>query len=367
MRPLVSVILPSYNHAAFVGAAIRSVLDQAYGGEVEVLVTDDGSHDGTPDIVRAISDKRVSLEILPENRGASIAANSSIRRARGEFICTLASDDFFLPDKIEKQVAFLEAKPDVAAVFGMPKLIDERGLPLPPEGGFPGVNFRTPLLEGLGPRRQWLRYFFVHGNCLCQPTAMLRRAALERIGCFDPRLASLPDFDLWVRLCMEHDIHVMPDELTALRIRDSSLNQSAPRRDSILRSFIEHFEILKHYRRLPRETVLEIFGVDLAEHDARMDASGDVLLVQVALLLGSNPAHQLFALDTMFNRAAPSDGDYRLLHDLSGAVDVFGTGARDEADALRKRVAGSEAEIARLARDLAQARAEIARLREARP
>jgi glycosyltransferase involved in cell wall biosynthesis len=362
MRPLVSVILPSYNHAPFIRAAIQSALDQSYDN-IEVIVTDDGSRDGTPDLVRGFSDERVSLEVFPENCGASVAANSAIRRARGELICTLSSDDYFLPGKVEKQVAFLDDNPAIAAVFGLPRLIDERGLTLPQGAGLAGVDFRAPLHGGLRSRQDWLRRFFLDANCLCQPTAMLRRSVLDKIGGFDPRLASLPDLDLWVRLCMEREIHLMPEEMTAFRIRDGGRNQSAPRPDTIRRSLIEQFYILKHYRRLSREAILAIFGRDLRQHDANLEGSREVLLAQMALL-GRHLAHRLFAVDTMFNQASPSNGDYRLLHDLAGAIDPFGIQAMDEATELRDRVGAAQGEIARLSRDLADARAEIARLRD---
>jgi hypothetical protein len=90
-----------------------------------------------------------------------------------------------------------------------------------------------------------------------------------------------------------------------------------------------------------------------------------VLLAQMALL-GRHLAHRLFAVDTMFNQTSPSNGDYRLLHELAGAVDLFGTQAMDEAAELRGRAGAMQNEIARLSRDLADARAEIARLSNAK-
>src|SRR5690242_16501550 len=129
MTPSVSVVMPSYNHAAYVSEAIRSVLNQSHG-DLEIVITDDGSRDGTPEAIRRIDDARISLEVFDRNRGAAAAINASIRRSRGEFICYLASDDCFLPDKLETEIKFLRTNPEVAAVFAMPRFIDQHGAPL---------------------------------------------------------------------------------------------------------------------------------------------------------------------------------------------------------------------------------------------
>src|SRR5260370_38353648 len=91
MTPSVSVVIPSYNHAAYIGEAIASVLGQSHRA-LEIVITDDGSRDGTPEIIRRIDDPRINLEVLDRNRGAVAALNSAIRRSRGESICMLALD-----------------------------------------------------------------------------------------------------------------------------------------------------------------------------------------------------------------------------------------------------------------------------------
>ena len=310
--------MPSYNHAAFVTEAIESVLDQSHG-DLEIVITDDGSRDGTPDVIRRLADPRINLEVFEKNQGAAAAMNASIRRSRGEFICMLASDDCFLPGKLERQVKFLRQNPHVAAVFAMPRFIDQRGAPL--ADSFNGDAFQAPFTRRLRARPDWLRHFFYEGNCLCHPASMVRRSVYDRIGLFDLRLANLLDFDMWVRMCMEHEIRVMPDELTTMRILDHNRNMSAPRRDSNLRALIEYFNILKHYRGLPRAMIGQIFAHEIAS--AKLDAGAPVgaLLGELALL-GVNPPHKLFALDTMFE-ATSDAGDHPRLIELTGAIDVF--------------------------------------------
>jgi glycosyltransferase involved in cell wall biosynthesis len=317
MSPHICVVMPSYNHAAFVGVAIQSILDQSFQ-DFEIIVTDDGSGDGTPDVVRKFLDPRIKLEVFPENRGGVVAGNSAIRRSSGKYIARLNSDDFFLPGKLEKQVAFLEANPDIAAVFGMPRLIDERGKPL--AEGY--REFTFPFSHPRPSREEWLRRFFIYGNCLCFPTVMIRRSVLDEVGLLDPRLANLPDFDLWVRLCMEHDIYVMQAELTAFRKLDNNRNMSAPRVDTVLRATFEYFQILKHYRRLDPEFAFKIFANDLAEWGINTNRRFGIWLGELALHAASSP-HRLFALETMFETSATAEDECRRLIEWTGKVDVF--------------------------------------------
>jgi glycosyltransferase involved in cell wall biosynthesis len=108
--PLVSVIIPTYNRAHLIGRAIQSVLNQTFK-DIEIIVVDDGSKDNTDEIVRAIDDPRVIYLKHQENRGVSAARNTGIKAARGEFIAFQDSDDEWLPNKLEKQLAkFKEGK-----------------------------------------------------------------------------------------------------------------------------------------------------------------------------------------------------------------------------------------------------------------
>ncbi|MFD9789471.1 glycosyltransferase family 2 protein [Streptomyces sp. NPDC059070] len=105
--PLVSVVMPVYNSAATLGAAVRSVLTQTHS-DVELLITDDKSTDTSMDLLRefAAQDERVLPQSAPEQGGAGRARNLAIERARGDYIAFLDSDDMWLPEKTEKQLAF---------------------------------------------------------------------------------------------------------------------------------------------------------------------------------------------------------------------------------------------------------------------
>jgi glycosyltransferase involved in cell wall biosynthesis len=315
VNPTVSVVIKAYNHADYVHQSIESVLTQSFQ-DFEIVVTDDASTDATPDVIASFTDPRIRFERFERNRGISAAMNATVARARGEYVAILNSDDFALPGRLEMQVAFLRAHPEIAAVFGRPRGVGEHG---EAAAGYDGT-FAVPFAGGRATRQAWLRHFFFHGNCLCAPTAMIRRSALET-GHYDPRLTNLQDLDRWIQLLEHHEIHVLPDELTAFRVRAGKRNMSAGRRDTVLRSVFETFQILKRYGRLQRAFLREIFAEDILRHT--IDTSGPTAawLAEIALTANS-AAHPLFALDMLFQGATTPE-DFDRLRELSGTLNVF--------------------------------------------
>ena len=315
LTPRVSVVVASYNHANFIEDALRSVLAQTYT-DFEILVVDDGSTDDSVDRIGALGDSRISLTALPRNMGACVAMNRAIRSARGEFVSVLNSDDQFLVDKLERQVRFLDANADTAAVFGWPELIDESGAPFRDSTHKDYEVFRV----GNRPRAEWLRHFFDRGNCLCHPTLLIRRACYGEIGFYDARLAQVPDLDFWVRLVMRHPIHVLPETVTRFRIRADQSNASAARPDVIIRDAWERRHVLSHFLRLSPEDFASAFP----EYRGRTEPMAQ-LLAERALTLAM-PFYVAFALDALFG-AMPPDGEgsaYHEFHRQTGRCDVFG-------------------------------------------
>lgn len=332
MTPKVSVVIKSFNHAAFIGQAIRSILEQSFQ-DFEIIVTDDGSTDGTPDIVRSFSDPRIDLQVFGQNRGISNAMNATLARARGELVAILNSDDFALPGRLERQAGFLDLHPGVAALFGMPLTVDESGAPT--ENYF---DFRIALRFADFSRKTWLKYFFFYGNLLCAPTAMIRREVYSRLGSYDPRLTNLQDLDMWVRLAAGYGIHVMDEQVTAFRIRSDHQNASAPRPDTMLRAQFEYAQILQRFRGMDPDLLLETFAEDLAAREIAADQKSDLWLAELALTT-SSPAHRLFALQTLFD-AARQDAELDRFRAVAGTTDVFGIAALQERDARIAELAG---------------------------
>ena len=321
--PTVSVLIKAYNHAPYIRQTIQSVLDQSFQ-DFEIVVTDDGSTDDTLAIVRSFSDPRIRVEALPANRGISTAMNATIARARGRYLAILNSDDWALPGRLRKQVAFLDANPDVSLVFALPRAVDEAGLPTAAFNDF-GLPFTFPDFT----RRTWLRQLFFHGNCLCAPTAMIRRDAYEAVGDYDPRLTNVQDLDMWIRMLMAgHNIHVLPEPLTAFRIRDNHANTSAPNPATRLRSIYESVKVLERFTDFTEELFREVF--DTESDSLRDDSSVPMRIAELAHRL-DRIDHQHFALDLLF-RIARSHEDLAKLRDWGGSVDALNQRAIEERD-----------------------------------
>lgn len=179
----VSIIIPAYNQAGYLGAAIQSALGQSYG-DVEVIVVDDGSTDNTREVVEQIDDPRLRY-VYQENQGLSAARNSGIRHARGAYLSYLDSDDLFLPDKLTLLLAVMDEPSEVGLVAGQAIPIDE-------DGSQAGALFDRPLPEDS-------RELLLH-NPLHVGSVLVRRSWQERAGYFDESLRSYEDWDMWLRL-----------------------------------------------------------------------------------------------------------------------------------------------------------------------
>lgn len=292
--PKVSVVIASYQHARFVRQAIESVLDQSFQ-DFEIVVTDDGSRDGTPDVIRSIGDRRVKLEVFPRNKGACSAMNASIARSTGTYVAVLNSDDYWLPGKLARQVAFLDAQPELAAAFARPVIVDERGAELPDH------LLNRIFARHAETRQGWLRTFFREGNCLCHPTLLIRRACYDEIGGYDPRLAQLPDLDMWVRLASRHAFAVLPDVVTAFRLLDDQSNASALRPDVQACLVWEYEKVLARYRALDDGDFRAVFADEIAALQLA-GAPQDVALARIAIA-NRHPWHQRFGLELLYEAA----------------------------------------------------------------
>lgn len=209
-RPLVSVILPSFNHVQFVAEAVKSVLHQTLT-QLELIVVDDGSTDGTAEVVAAMRDSRLRCIALKENRRLN-PRNVGLAVARGRYVAFQNSDDTWEPTKLEKQVRYLEQQPEVSVCFTGVQIIDEQHQPL--SDTWANGVFQTTNKSSVA----WLRYFFDYGNALCISSACIRRNVLKKVGWFRPSLIQLSDLDLWIRLAAVGELRILSESLTNMRI-----------------------------------------------------------------------------------------------------------------------------------------------------
>lgn len=196
----VSVIIPTYNRADFVREAITSVLGQDYP-DLETLVVDDGSRDGTAAVVSGFGP--AVQYVWQENRGVSAARNRGVAASTGDLIAFLDSDDLWLPHKVFVQVAYFEAHAAAQACHTDEVWI-RRGV---------RVNERRVHRKQDG----W-QFLASLPRCLISPSAiMMRRTLWNRLGGFDESLPACEDYDLWLRLTAVVPVGFLPQRLVIKR------------------------------------------------------------------------------------------------------------------------------------------------------
>jgi glycosyltransferase involved in cell wall biosynthesis len=186
--PAATVVMPVYNGAPWLKASIESILGQTRG-DFEFLIIDDGSKDASVDIVRgyAARDKRIVFTAR-ENRGPIITSNEGTERARGRYIVRMDQDDISRPTRIEKQVAYLDAHPEVLAVGSRLLLIDPDGLPMVEAvDAFTHAEIDAGNLSG-------------HGAAIYHASTTMRRDAMQQLGGYRQQYASAEDLDLYLRM-----------------------------------------------------------------------------------------------------------------------------------------------------------------------
>jgi glycosyltransferase involved in cell wall biosynthesis len=180
--PLVSVILPTYNRAGSIGAAIRSVLDQTER-DFEIIVVDDRSTDETEDVVKRFGDPRIRYIRQARNGGDAASRNAGVLESRGKYLAFLDDDDEWLPEKLSLQLPLFERGGErVGLVHGGRQTIVE-------------ATGQTVLMLSEGSPEEQLRWFRITTSAV-----MVRRAAVDEVGLFDESIVFCSDCDLWIRL-----------------------------------------------------------------------------------------------------------------------------------------------------------------------
>ncbi|GBC96930.1 Putative glycosyltransferase EpsE [bacterium HR16] len=205
--PLVSVVLTSYNHAVYLPQAIESALGQTLG-DIEIVAIDDASTDGSPEILQRYAD-RIRVVLHETNRGTYATLNEGIALTGAPYIAILNSDDVWLPDKLQKQVAVMESDPRIGLVHTGFGVIDAQGNPI--EGNPRGIRFHP------NPQGDLLAELLTR-NLFITSSVLFRRECIERCGRFEEHLFGMGDWDLWLRIAEHYSIGYVPEPLTLYRL-----------------------------------------------------------------------------------------------------------------------------------------------------
>jgi glycosyltransferase involved in cell wall biosynthesis len=213
--PQVSVLLPAFNAKAWIGEAIASILAQTLSN-LELIVIDDGSTDGTADVIRGFDDTRVRLLRVP-NQGMAAALNRALALAGAPLAARQDADDVSEPGRLKAQVAFLDAHPRAALVGTNYTIIDEQG----------ATVFRTSLLTSSDD----LRLAQTFANQFCHGSTMFRTDVIRALGGYDAAMAPAEDYDLFARVARDSDVANL--RLALYRWRDNPSGMSATRRGAM--------------------------------------------------------------------------------------------------------------------------------------
>jgi glycosyltransferase involved in cell wall biosynthesis len=207
--PLVSIITPSYNQAAFLEQTIQSVLGQT-GASIEYLVVDGVSTDGSLEIILRYSD-RLAWWVSERDAGQADAINKGLRRAKGEIVAWLNSDDLYLPGTVAQAVEAFQAYPEAGLVFGDAITIDPKGRQI---GRLAFGDWGLDELIGF--------------RIICQPAVFMRRSVLEQAGYLDPSYHYLLDHQLWLRIARLTPIHHVSQVWAQARHHPGAKNVAQP-------------------------------------------------------------------------------------------------------------------------------------------
>jgi len=226
-RPIASIVVPAYNSETTLGETLRSLLAQTFE-DFEIIVVDDGSTDRTEAVAAAFDSSRVRI-VSQENRGLAGARNTGIHHARGIYVGFCDADDLWVPEKLERHVAHLEANPQVGLSYAGSAIIDGESRPV-------GIS-QTPKLTGMTAVDVFCRNPVGNGSA-----AVFRREALdalahrpfgetERDWWFDETFRQSEDIEAWMRLALTADweIEGIEGDLTLYRVHAGGLSANVER------------------------------------------------------------------------------------------------------------------------------------------
>ena len=210
--PLVSIILPTYNCAAFLSHSIGTILSQTYNS-YEIIVIDDGSTDNTKEVLYPFM-QRIKYIRLEQNKGLPTARNIGVRSAQGKYIAFIDADDLWLPEKLQTDIEYFETHPEVSMVYSKHINIDEKGDDL-------NGNTKRQLPSG-----NIFLQLFSEQNFVISSSVVVRKEVFETTGLFDEQLVNCQDWDMWLRIAFHFKVAGINKPLVKYRHNPHSLSKN---------------------------------------------------------------------------------------------------------------------------------------------
>jgi glycosyltransferase involved in cell wall biosynthesis len=234
LKPLVSVVIPTFNYAIYLPRAIESVLAQTYK-EIELIVVDDGSTDNTTSVIQTLQAKyhgRICY-VQQKNSGPNAARNNGIDKAQGDFIALLDADDEWLPEKLEKQVKFAIANPQFGIIGCGSRRVRGDGV---------------ILAENFGvippPRNELIHHLMVRNYRFGGSSGVfIRKECFKVVGLFDESLRGSEDRDMWLRIVRKYEVTNLKDILINIHYHQNNCSSNS---DIMLKSKLLFID--KHFK-----------------------------------------------------------------------------------------------------------------------
>lgn len=245
-RPIVSIIVPTFNRAGMIHRAIESVQFQTFN-DWELIVVDDASTDNTEEILRRYmrNDPRIGYIRHEKNKGGSAARNSGIKKSKGSYIALLDDDDRWYPEKLRLQVDFSHNHPESGFIYS----------------GYCYVDYETDkIVKNVFPLYQGnVSSIILKNNIIGSPTPLIRNECFQRAGLFDEKLTSCQDWDMWIRISRFYSFAYVNECLAEVTMHGKQISSDLSSKiDSRIKLLDKHFDSIKknpsilsfHYKRL---------------------------------------------------------------------------------------------------------------------
>src|SRR5574344_1855530 len=257
MSPKVSVNIACYNHEAFIGEAIKSVLNQTFQ-DFEIIICNNGSTDNSLKIIESFDDPRIKVESVYPNQQSTYAGANCVSRGCGEYVALLCSDDAWEPDKLEKQVKYLDEHKSCGVVFTRVQPFDEGSNYSFDKNNFYNKHFNIVKNRS---RFEWLHESFLTADhSFCCSSACVRRECFDKLGNFDIRAKHIQDFIIWTNILCYYEVHILDEKLTKMRYFKTDANLGSLSDNTIICSLNEMYLLFKCFAHIKDiDTFLNVF------------------------------------------------------------------------------------------------------------
>jgi glycosyltransferase involved in cell wall biosynthesis len=242
--PRVTVLTSIYNGEKYLREALDSILNQTFK-DFEFLIINDCSTDKTAEILESYRDPRIRIVNNEENMGLTKSLNKGLKLANSEYIARMDADDISLPERLQKQVEFLDEHPEIGVLGTWIQWIDENSKP--------SIIIRPPTAPGV------IGWFLIFENCVAHPSVMMRADVIIQLGFYNAEAIHAQDYDLWVRANFITRIANIPDTLVQLRVWEGSISSRQAQTQEMIAINTMH-EMIRRVlgSEVPLETVADL-------------------------------------------------------------------------------------------------------------